>query len=187
MSEKGKRRKLYAGFILLCMLVLAACGKEEEPEPEYGYLPAFASVPVKVTNNNLCDIAEEGIYIVTFEEGGTVSWYDSERGEKHKLFSLPENVMAERLFVGGNAQERMLLCVASIYDRDEKNILQNLSYSLQCYTTQGELLWENMLDGFSKDNTLSSYRVKCFMAEDGHTFMATSSDLYVISPEGVSH
>ncbi len=184
MCEKGKHRKLYAGLILVCMLVLSACGKEEEPEPEYGYLPAFASVPVKATDYNLCDIAEEDIYIVSFGEGGTVSRYDSERGEKHKLFSLPENVMAERLFVGGNAQERMLLCVASIYDRDEKNILQDISYSLQCYTTQGELLWENVLDGFSKDNTLSSYRVKCFMAEDGHTFMATSSDLYVISSEG---
>lgn len=184
MCEKGKHRKLYAGLILLCMLVLAACGKEEEPEPEYGYLPAFASVPLKVTNNNLCDIAEEGIYIVTFGAKGTVSWYDTEREEKQKLFSLPENVSVERLFVGGNTQERLLLCVSAIYDWDEKNILKDISYSLQCYTTQGELLWENVLDGFSKDNTLSSHRVKCFMAEDGHTFMATSSDLYVISPEG---
>lgn len=184
MRKKGKYKKLYAGLILLCMLVLAACGKEEEPEPEYGYLPAFASVPVKVTNNNLCDIAEEGIYIVTFGANGTVSWYDTERGEKQKLFSLPENVSAERLFVGGNTQERLLLCVSAIYECDEKGVAKDISYSLQCYTMQGELLWENMLDGFSKDNTFNPFGVKCFMAEDGHTFMAVSSDLYVISPEG---
>jgi len=183
MCVKGKCWT-FLGAFLLCVLVLAACSKEEEPEPEYGYLPAFASVPMKVTNNNLCDIAEEGIYIVTFGAKGTVSWYDTEREEKQKLFSLPENVSVERLFVGGNTQERLLLCVSAIYDWDEKNILKDISYSLQCYTTQGELLWENVLDGFSKDNTLSSHRVKCYMAEDGHTFMATSSDLYVISPEG---
>lgn len=188
MRTKGYR-KLLIGMFLLCTLTLAACGKEETPEPNYGYLPAFVSVPEKVTRNTLSyqyDVTKEGIYMVTSETGGNIRLYDPDREETQKLFSLPKNVTAQRLYVGRNVQELRFLCVAELYGTDADGNLnaQDIRYALQCYTEQGQLLWENILDGFSRDKPLNPFMIKLFMAEDGSTFMATSSDLYVFSVEG---
>lgn len=43
MRSKGRITKAAAGIFLFCALALGSRGREEDPE--YGYLPAFVSVP----------------------------------------------------------------------------------------------------------------------------------------------
>lgn len=189
MSSKGRIAKAAAGIFLLCALALGSCGREEEPEPEYGYLPTFVSVPAGDSRNVSylqCDFAEEGIYMVTSGMGGAVSLYDPDSGEKQKLFSLPDNVWAQKILAGGSDRERLFLCAAEVYGKDDNGVInpKDISYALQCYSDQGQLLWENILDEYSGDKELSPLMIKLITAEDGRVFVAADTYLYVFSVQG---
>lgn len=189
MDRKTRYSGILAGILLLCALALASCGKEEEPEPEYGYLPTFVSVPDKVSRGvllNQYDFTEEGIYMMTADTGGSVSVYDPDSGEKQKLFSLPGDVWPHKICVGGPSQKPIFLCVGTLYGKDENGMpdAKNTSYILQCYTAQGQLRWENTLEEFSGDNVLNAFMIKLFAAEDGSVFMATDAYVYAFSAQG---
>lgn len=182
MHIKEKYGRFLVGIVLLCAFALAACGKEEEPEPEFGYLPTFASVPEAVFQNGSYYAEKEGIYTITdATRNAAVSLHSFDTGEKQKLFNCSAQGQATGLGVGGGDETRLAV-MSMLYGKDAagNEIYSERSSLLQCYTPDGQLCWEYEI---GEESGMGS-PVNLFVAKDGRVFAEMSRYLYVLSPEG---
>lgn len=176
-----KKPKIFYILLLLCVLALTACG-QEEAESVYGYLPTYLNVPELVFKGAKdYALAEEGIYTVP-ENSGAVKRYDFRTDETDKLFSLPQGELAQKVAIGGNSQERLLLIPVMCCGKTESGGFDwnERSSVLRCYTADGELRWESPFE----EDMLSNANCKLFMAEDGRSYMSTDTCFYGFSAEG---
>lgn len=180
MNKYKKNKILLISLIVLLIVSLTACkGKEE---PEYGYLPAFMTVPGEILLGwGGYATAEEGIYTADYNSG-LIKEYVFGTEETSKLFSLSNGESALGIGIGGNSADRRLLLPVKCYAKYEDGMIDYNTYScfLRCYTVDGDLCWESGIEEDLSDST----NCKLFMAEDGWTYMSTDTCFYGFSAEG---